>query len=166
MAYFAMTLANEGHTFRPRLKRGVHDPSFETEEYNPPDSVHIQPIRSETYGLIKRGMLMVIHGDHGTARGAAVRGITMAGKTGTAQNPHGEPHAWFIGFAPFDNPQIAFCIFIENGGGGGAVAAPIAREIISLLLKENKLIASPPLAAGRKPSSHSLAALSPAPVLP
>lgn len=152
MAYFAMTLANEGNTFRPHLKRGVQDPSSGIEEYTPPDSVHIQPIRPETYALIKRGMLRVVYGDHGTARSAAVRGITVAGKTGTAQNPHGEPHAWFIGFAPFDDPQIAICIFIENGGGGGAVAAPIAHEIISLLLKENKLIPSPPLAVGRQPS--------------
>jgi penicillin-binding protein 2 len=144
MAYFAMTLANEGDTFRPHLKRGVQDPSTEAEEFDQPDSVRIQAIRPETYALVKRGMYMVVHGDRGTARGATVRGITIAGKTGTAQNPHGESHAWFIGFAPFDDPQIAFCIFVENGGGGGAVAAPIARGIISLLLKENKLIPTPP----------------------
>jgi penicillin-binding protein 2 len=143
MAYFAMTIANEGHTFKPRLKRGAQDPLTGMEEFDQPDSVSIDGIRPETYALVKRGMYMVVHGSHATGRAAAVPGITAAGKTGTAQNPHGESHAWFIGFAPFEDPQIAWCVFVENGGGGGGVAAPIARGIISLLLNERKLIPSP-----------------------
>ncbi|MGH7457153.1 MAG: penicillin-binding transpeptidase domain-containing protein, partial [bacterium] len=143
MAYFAMTIANDGHTFKPRLKRGVQDPLTGIEEFDQPDSVLIDGIRPETYALVKRGMYMVVHGSHATGRAAAVPGITAAGKTGTAQNPHGESHAWFIGYAPFEDPQIAWCVFVENGGGGGAVAAPIARGIISLLLNEHKLISSP-----------------------
>lgn len=143
MAYFAMTIANDGHTFKPRLKRGVQDPLTGIEEFDQPDSVFIDGIRPETYALVKRGMYMVVHGSHATGRAAAVPGITAAAKTGTAQNPHGESHAWFIGYAPFEDPQIAWCVFVENGGGGGAVAAPIARGIISLLLNEHKLIPSP-----------------------
>jgi penicillin-binding protein 2 len=143
MAYFAMTIANDGHTFKPRLKRGVQDPLTGMEEFEQPDSVFIDGIRPETYAMVKRGMYMVVHGSHATGRAAAVPGITTAGKTGTAQNPHGESHAWFIGYAPFEDPQIAWCVFVENGGGGGAVAAPIARGIISLLLNEHKLIPSP-----------------------
>jgi peptidoglycan glycosyltransferase len=143
MAAFAMALANEGETFRPHVMRGMQEPLTDTEEFVQPDSVRLKAIRPETYALIKEGMRMVVQGGHGTGRGAAVPGITSAGKTGTAQNPHGDSHAWFIGFSPFDDPQIAFCLFIENGGGGGAVAAPIARGIISLLLKENKLIPAP-----------------------
>ena len=54
----------------------------------------------------------------------------MAGKTGSAQNPHGQTHAWFIGFAPADNPGIAVAVVVENAGGGGYVATPVAREII------------------------------------
>ncbi len=142
MAYFAMTIANDGHTFKPRFKRGVQDPLTGIEEFDQPDSVFIPGIRPETYALVKRGMYMVVHGSHATGRAAAVPGITAAGKTGTAQNPHGESHAWFIGYAPFEDPQIAWCVFVENGGGGGAVAAPIARGIISTLLNERKLIPS------------------------
>ena len=55
-----------------------------------------------------------------------IYGIPSAGKTGTAQNPHGEDHAWYIGFAPYENPEIAICVLVENGGSGGGVAAPIA----------------------------------------
>jgi len=140
MAYFAMTIANEGNTFTPRVKRGTQDPLTGIEEFEQPDSVRIDEIRPETYALIKRGMYNVVHGAHATGRAAQVPGITAGGKTGTAQNPHGESHAWFIGFAPFEDPQIAWCVFLENGGGGGANAAPIAKGIISLLLNENKLV--------------------------
>lgn len=140
MAYFAMNIANEGNSFKPHVKRGTQDPVTGMEEFDQPDSVKIEGIRPETYALVKRGMYNVVHGAHATGRAAQVPGITAAGKTGTAQNPHGESHAWFIGFAPFEDPQIAWCVFLENGGGGGAMAAPIARGIISLLLNENKLV--------------------------
>ena len=60
----------------------------------------------------------------------------VAGKTGTAQNPHGESHAWFIGFAPFDKPEVAVCVFVENGGGGGAVAAPLAGEMLKAYFRQ------------------------------
>jgi cell division protein FtsI/penicillin-binding protein 2 len=69
-------------------------------------------------------MFTVVNG--GTGGRAAVRGIEVAGKTGTSQNPHGEDHAWFIAFAPLENPVIAMAVLIENGGSGGAIAAPIA----------------------------------------
>jgi cell division protein FtsI/penicillin-binding protein 2 len=54
--------------------------------------------------------------------------MLAAGKTGTAQNPHGEDHAWFIGFAPADDPEVSLAIVVENAGHGGAIAAPIARD--------------------------------------
>jgi penicillin-binding protein 2 len=54
----------------------------------------------------------------------------VAGKTGTAQNPHGDDHAWFVCFAPYDDPQIAICVMLENAGHGGSVGAPIARRIM------------------------------------
>lgn len=141
MAYFAMTLANEGRTFKPRVRRGYMDPISFKEEYPEPDSVIITGIHPRSYETVKRGMYMVVNSPTGTARSAQVPGVISAGKTGTAQNPHGETHAWFIGFAPFDDPQIAYCIFLENGGGGGANAAPFARKIIALLHEQNKLVA-------------------------
>jgi penicillin-binding protein 2 len=151
MAYFAMNIANEGNSFKPHVKRGTQDPITELEEFDQPDSVKIAGIRPETYALVKRGMYMDVHGAHATGRAAQVPGITVAGKTGTAQNPHGESHAWFIGFAPVEDPQIAWCVFLENGGGGGAMAAPIAKGIISLLLNENKLVPATKRYAGLEP---------------
>jgi cell division protein FtsI/penicillin-binding protein 2 len=106
-----------------------------------PDSFLIPGgIKPESYAMAKRGMLMVVNSPTGTAKSAQVPGVISAGKTGTAQNPHGDTHAWFIGFAPFEDPQIAYCIFLENGGGGGANAAPFARKIIALLHEQEKLV--------------------------
>ena len=65
-------------------------------------------------------------GTGATASIAAVPGLEICGKTGTAQNPHGDDHSVFICFAPKDNPKIAVAAFIENGGFGAAYAAPIA----------------------------------------
>ena len=58
-------------------------------------------------------------------------GIDVCGKTGTAQNPHGEDHAWFICFAPKVNPKIAMCILVENAGFGGTISAPIAQRLLT-----------------------------------
>lgn len=72
--------------------------------------------------------------ENGTGSAAAVDGIKVAGKTGTAENPAGADHGWFIGSAQLPNRTIAFGIIVENSGGGGSTAAPIARRIIQELL--------------------------------
>ncbi len=144
MACFAMAIANEGRSFKPRLGRGIFDPVTSKErEVALPDSFLVRGIKPETYAMTKRGMYLVVNSPTGTAKSARVPGVISAGKTGTAQNPHGETHAWYIGFAPFEDPQIAYCIFLENGGGGGANAAPFARKIIALLYEQNKLVSHP-----------------------
>ena len=75
--------------------------------------------------------------ESGTGTRARVSGIKVAGKTGTAENEkEGKTHAWFIGFAPADNPQIVVCVMKEySGSGGGSVCAPIASKIINYGLK-------------------------------
>ncbi|MCX5800512.1 MAG: penicillin-binding protein 2 [Candidatus Eisenbacteria bacterium] len=87
-------------------------------------------LSKNTTAILKEAMEAVVSGPTGTGRMAAVQGVRVAGKTGTAQNPHGGDHALFVGFAPVDNPEIAFAIVVENAGHGGSVAAPIAREIV------------------------------------
>jgi penicillin-binding protein 2 len=83
-----------------------------------------------TLDILRRAMLAVCESPEGTGKGARLEGINVAGKTGTAQNPHGNDHAWFVCFAPYENPEIAICVMLENGGHGGAVGAPIARRIM------------------------------------
>ena len=67
---------------------------------------------------------------NGTGRGCYFKNLRVAGKTGTAQNPHGKDHAWFIGFAPYKDPQIAVAVIVENGGYGSGKAANIASQIM------------------------------------
>jgi penicillin-binding protein 2 len=72
----------------------------------------------------------------GTAWRARVAGVSVAGKTGTAQNPHGPDHAAFVCFAPVESPQIAIAVVVENGGEGGLTAAPIARRMLEQHFKD------------------------------
>ncbi len=74
----------------------------------------------------------------GTATGVRLPDVHVAGKTGTAQNPHGNDHAWFMGFAPYEDPQIAVAVFVENAGFGATWAAPIAKSVIQEYMKKIK----------------------------
>ena len=83
-------------------------------------------------------MFLVVNGS-GTAAASRSKEIQIAGKTGTAQNPHGKDHAFFIAFAPFSNPKIAFAVVIENVGFGATYAAPIAKKMIKAYLLKDKI---------------------------
>ncbi len=78
--------------------------------------------------------MMVATVERGTGRRAQIPGVAVAGKTGSAENPAGPPHAWFVGFAPADRPRVAVAVIVENGGAGGEVAAPIAQRVMRELL--------------------------------
>ena len=62
--------------------------------------------------IVREGMYLVVHGNKGTATNLRWSDYEISGKTGTAQNPHGEDHAWFVSFAPYDNPQIAVAVIV------------------------------------------------------
>lgn len=131
MALMTSALANRGITMKPILVSSVTDDdgrtikSFATE-------VWLRPISSRTAETVKTMMGEVVEWGTGTA--AAVPGLRVAGKTGTAENPHGAPHAWFVGMAPLEKPEIVVVVVVENGGAGGGVAAPIARRIFEKAL--------------------------------
>ncbi|MCX7995283.1 MAG: penicillin-binding protein 2 [candidate division WOR-3 bacterium] len=82
----------------------------------------------EALKIIRNALADVV--ERGTATLARVHGYQVSGKTGTAENPHGEDHSIFIGYAPDEEPQILVCVFVENAGHGGSIAAPIAGRII------------------------------------
>lgn len=124
MAQFVSILAERGKLYKPHLGLKLYDPITQKTTVIPRQEEDVPGIDSTVYKYILQGMREVVDG--GTGWRAGIYGIPVAGKTGTAQNPHGDPHAWFIGFAPFDHPEIAVCVLVENGGSGGAVAAPIA----------------------------------------
>jgi penicillin-binding protein 2 len=85
-------------------------------------------VPEEVLQTIRDMMVDVVH--YGTGRRGRINGVNVAGKTGTAQNPHGEDHAWFVAFAPAEAPSIAVSCIVENGGQGGSVAAPMVRKVL------------------------------------
>jgi penicillin-binding protein A len=134
MALVAAGIANGGEVPRPRLVQEIRDPSGSVVEKPSPETLG-QAISAETAAEITRMMTAVVESGTGTA--AQIPDVSVAGKTGTAQSLEGAaPHAWFICFAPSNNPRIAVAVLVENGGSlgseatGGAVAAPIAKAII------------------------------------
>ncbi len=141
MAQFAMIMANKGYYFAPHMMQKFVDPidgSFVL--YNAPRKT-VEGISETTFDVLRKGMDMVVNDVGGTGRASFNRDYKVAGKTGTAQNPHGESHAWFIGFAPFEEPQVAFCVFVENGGSGGGNAAPIAGKLLKKYFEMQTMVA-------------------------
>ena len=88
---------------------------------------------------IRKGLFEVINNESGTGKRAKAEGVIAAGKTGTAQNSQGRTHAWFTGFAPFENPKICVTVFLEHGGKGGLEPAEIARGIFEEARKKGYL---------------------------
>lgn len=154
MAQMAMAIANEGVYCRPHLVRGVLEPSDRNVSWVRIEERRVPEVTPETYSVLKRGMWGVVQGDRGTGAACRLPNIEVAGKTGTAQNPHGEDHAWFIGFAPFSAPEVAFAVFVENGGKGGAVAAPVARRVLEVYFQKRALQPSPLAEAPRRKEGH------------
>ena len=92
-------------------------------------------VEKQYFVPVIEGMLQVIHG--GTGYKAFVPNLSICGKTGTSQNPHGEDHSVFIAFAPVDQPEIAIAVMIENAGAGNDVAAPMAGLVAEYYLKDS-----------------------------
>jgi len=90
-------------------------------------------IDQQTASTLTDIMVKVVTSGTGTA--ARIDGVDVAGKTGTAEVGTGEPHAWFICFAPAQDPKVAVAVVVENGGEGGVTAAPIARDVLRTALK-------------------------------
>lgn len=132
MANLVSLIANRGFFYTPHLakyfKKGDKIIPL-NEKYTTRNSAGI---KREYVDEVARGMQLVVAA--GTAAASQIPGIAMAGKTGTVQNPHGEDHSTFIGFAPADNPKIAIAVYVENAGGGGRYAAPIASLIMEKYL--------------------------------
>lgn len=142
MCRVAAAIANGGYLVRPHAVKEI---AGEMSGVYPRRKIRrfSAPIQQR----IRRAMVDVVHSEDGTAKSSRVPGLRAAGKTGTAQNPHGEDHAWFIGYAPADEPEIAIAIVIENAGHGGSVAGPMARRFYQEYFKRAEAAAAPERAA-------------------
>jgi penicillin-binding protein 2 len=129
MARYAAALANGGTLLQPHAVQSIRNKQTNKVEEVPHNtgSVGLSP---DIMALIREGLQRVVQAPGGTGGLARIPGIISGGKTGTAENPHGEDHAWYVGFAPFDNPKIAVAVMLENSGFGGANAAPLAGLVV------------------------------------
>ncbi len=128
IANLCATIANRGWFITPHVVKAVSDTVMDKELLR----VRRPTIEPRYYNEVAEGMRMAVTG--GTCRRGAIPGIEMAGKTGTAQNPHGKDHSAFIGFAPYDHPKIAVCVYVENAGFGATFGVPIGSLVIEKYL--------------------------------
>ncbi|MGI8893307.1 MAG: penicillin-binding transpeptidase domain-containing protein, partial [Bacteroidia bacterium] len=131
MANIMCIIANRGFFYIPHIIKRIgeekeRDEKFTTKQYSSVDAKY--------FDAIIDGMEAVVTA--GTARSSRLKDISICGKTGTAQNPHGKDHSLFVGFAPKDNPKIAIAVMVENAGYGGTWAAPIASLMIEQYLTD------------------------------
>jgi penicillin-binding protein 2 len=166
MASVTASVANGGKVYQPRLVRKVVDKDGTVVKDDVPilrADLTREGLTPEQIELVKHGMWRVVNEPGGTAGRAKSELTTISGKTGTAQtaNPIQPTNAWFISFAPYDTPEVAVCVFVENGNSGGGAASPIAKNIIDNIMAMQKgaeiEVTSLPEAVGRTDRVMSVA---------
>lgn len=150
MAVFIAAVGNGGTLYRPRIVTTITDSHANIVRKIEPEITGGLPASRETLNIVQTGLLRVVQGERGTARRIRLEGVAIAGKTGTAQVfsiKKGEKiesedleyalrdHAWFVCYAPAENPVIALSVIIEHGEHGSSTAAPIAGALIEQYMK-------------------------------
>lgn len=139
LALAASAVANNGQIMQPHVGERITDADDSTVKM-----IDAKPWRTamspQVASTMTTLMTSVVNSSNGTGTAARIPGVTVAGKTGTAQNETGAPHAWFVGFAPAEDPQVAVAVIVEHGGSagseatGGRVAAPVAAQMMRQVL--------------------------------
>jgi peptidoglycan glycosyltransferase len=138
MAMVSAGVANDGVVMKPYLVAEEQAPDLSALSLTEPEPLS-RAVSSEVAGELRDMMVTVVQS--GTGGSAAIPGVTVGGKTGTAQDGNRPPHVWFMAFAPAEDPRVAVAVIVENGGRlgeeatGGAVAGPIAREVMEAVLQ-------------------------------
>ncbi|HCY87317.1 MAG TPA: penicillin-binding protein 2 [Desulfobacteraceae bacterium] len=153
MAVFIAAVGNGGTLYKPRIVKAIKDTNGSVVKEIEPEITGGLPASGENLSIVKEGLFKVVQGNRGTARRVRVKGINIAGKTGTAQvfsRKAGEKfenkklkrtlqdHAWFVCYAPAENPKIAISVIIEHGEHGSSAAAPVAGDLVATYLKSEK----------------------------
>jgi len=139
MASAAATVANWGKRFQPYIVKEVLNPNGKLANASIPKQLTPVPASQKVFEAVRFGMRQAVIGHGGTGRVVDIPGITVAGKTGSAEDPpRKRPHAWFICFAPMEKPEIAIAVISEQGGHGSTGAAPVARAILDVYFGKKK----------------------------
>jgi penicillin-binding protein 2 len=156
MAVFISAVGNNGTLYRPRILKSVQTPGGETVVTREPEITGGLPAGAQTLKIVQQGLRKVVESEAGTARHIRIKGVEIAGKTGTAQvfsikkkdrteekkqlEYHLRDHAWFVCYAPADNPVIAVAVIIEHGEHGSTAAAPVALKVVRSCLVQNGML--------------------------
>jgi peptidoglycan glycosyltransferase len=138
MAMVSAGVANDGVVMTPYLVAEERAPDLSALSITEPEPLS-RAVSPEVAAELQEMMVTVV--TNGTGGSAAIPGVSVGGKTGTAQDGNRPPHVWFMAFAPAEDPQVAVAVIVENGGRlgdaatGGAVAGPIAREVMEAVLQ-------------------------------
>jgi penicillin-binding protein 2 len=151
MAVLAAAVGNGGNRYQPMILDRIQSADGEVLQKNEPRLTGKLPISPVNLDLVKLGLWKVVNGENGTARGSRLADIDLSGKTGTSQVVsrkedetlaeedmpiHLRAHAWFVAYAPSEQPTIAVAVVVEHGEHGSGAAAPIAREMIKTYLRK------------------------------
>lgn len=129
LAASTAALANYGILWRPHLVRKILNSDGSVYKQNYPEKISDYNASYSNFDVIREGMREAVMS--GSSKSLSGLSVAVAGKTGTAQvGENKDPHAWWTGFAPYENPEIVLTILVENGGEGSAVAVPIAKEVL------------------------------------
>ena len=132
LANMITAVANKGYYYTPHFVTNIeNDTSGNLNDFK---VRHDTKVRTNNFDPVIEGLFQTV--ELGTAKNAQTKGIDVCGKTGTAQNPHGEDHSIFVAFAPKDNPKIAVAVFVENAGFGSSFGSPMAGLIIEKYLTD------------------------------
>lgn len=130
MASVVSQIANGGHRYRPYLVSKIVSPEGQTVKAFMPEELNTLNISPKNLKTIRDSLRAVVAPGGTAAYIFEGFPVSIAGKTSTAENPHGDDHGWFVAYGPFDNPTIAVAVMVEQGGYGSDSAAPIARKIM------------------------------------
>lgn len=134
VARMSAAVANGGWLVTPHFVEG---PMNGTAAEHP--RTKIEGLDGNILDFLRRAMRGVVENPQGTAYWTRIPWLPVAGKTGTAQNPHGDHHSWYTAYAPADHPEIALAILVENAGHGGDVSAPIAKAFLAEYFRPSRL---------------------------
>jgi peptidoglycan glycosyltransferase len=140
IAMMSAAIANNGKIMKPNLIENVVSANLSS-LFAPSPQEFASPISQNTADAVRKMMIEAV--ERGVSSNARIDGITVAGKTGTAQNGEDDPYTlWFTGFAPADNPRVVVAVVIEDGGGrgqagrGNTLAAPVAKKVMQAVLRK------------------------------